>query len=287
MAFLVVGSLLISAPSFAQSSPETVVPTKTQLELNDQGVRAMVEGDYSGAVARLERSARLGEANVIYLNLGRAYQKLGNCQKAREALQKAKSVPAVADPPRDEVEAVADKYLAELPKSCPDQPDAETARTPGDDGATDDAGDSEAADTSDPAATARNDSPEDIVAPGSQDDPAAEDGVNLLGWGTTLTGVALVGGGVALHFVAESDRSEVRDAPRNAAGRVETLTQAEAAKIETNADRLDTIGLAVGITGGLAAVAGTYMLVSTDEDAGQLGVGISSKDVVLSWFGRF
>jgi Flp pilus assembly protein TadD len=105
----------IPATSFAQASGgETAEISEAQQTLNDEGVRAMIEGDFAGAVALLERSVRMGEKNVTYLNLGRAYQKLGNCKKARKALVMAKSAPAVKDPTEKEVTDRAEEFLAEL-----------------------------------------------------------------------------------------------------------------------------------------------------------------------------
>lgn len=95
-------------------------PSKAQLDLNDHGVENIVAGNYARAVAQLEEAVlRGGEFNIIYLNLGRAYQKLGNCAKARDALAKAKSAQPVDDPPAELVDKKADQYLSELGQVCP------------------------------------------------------------------------------------------------------------------------------------------------------------------------
>lgn len=258
---LVLGAVLLGAPepSIAQENPSgraVAEPTDAQTSLNDDGVRAMIEGDYAGAVSLLERSIRLGEINVTYLNLGRAYQKLGRCAKAREALQKAKTSPAVADPPASEVAAVSDQYLAELDKNC------RVDHEPAGDGA-----------------NKRG----QVNDPGSPVDDGG--GTNILGWGMTLSGVALIGGGVALHFIAESDRAVVLDTPE---GQRVGVSQREATKIEEDADRLDTIGLAVGIGGGVAAAVGTYLLLTDDagDDEGA-SVWIGPQNVGVSWTQHF
>ncbi len=260
---------VLSGRAFAQDAQPAeqpvAEPSEAQLSLNDDGVRAMIEGDFAGAVAQLERSIRLGEINVTYLNLGRAYQKMGRCAKARGALEKAKTAPAVADPPPSEVRAVADRYLAELAEDC--------------------TGDEQA-----PADDTRDDSPEDKDdAPLEIGAPAeADTAPNLLGWGATISGVALVGGGVAMHFLAESERAPVTDSN----GVVNDVTQRQAADIEKTADSYDTIGLAMGIGGGVLAAVGTYLLL-TDEapeeavsDDGTT-VYIGRDSVGISWTQHF
>lgn len=107
-----------SVPQSAQATESAARPTDAQLELNDRAVENIVEGNFARAVAQLEEAVLRGEFNILYLNLGRAYQKLGNCDKARAALTKAKNTPAVAEPARDLVAKKADQYLAEIDASC-------------------------------------------------------------------------------------------------------------------------------------------------------------------------
>jgi tetratricopeptide (TPR) repeat protein len=245
---------------------QIVEPSEAQMSLNDDGVRAMIEGDFAGAVSLLERAKRLGSLNVTYLNLGRAYQKLGRCPEARLALEQAKTAPAVADPPPAEVNSVADEYLAELAEVCDDNaPEAPV--------------DTEDPDAQDP----------DAQDPDAQEPAAGVDrstGPNILGWGMAATGVALVGGGVALHFIAESDRAAVLDTPEGQT--VGGLTQREAAQIGEDADQLDTIGLAMGIGGGVAAAWGTYLIL-TDESGEEDGatVWIGPQSIGASWTQQF
>ncbi len=121
-----------AATDEAPAPTKATKPTKAALDLNDHGVENIVAGNYARAVAQLEEAVlRGGEFNIIYLNLGRAYQKLGNCAKARAALAKAKTAPPVDDPPAKLVAKKADQYLAELPDSCADEHKA-TANGQGD-----------------------------------------------------------------------------------------------------------------------------------------------------------
>jgi tetratricopeptide (TPR) repeat protein len=106
-----------------QPKPESgefrvVQPSDEQLALNDEGVEALIEGNYARAVAHFEQALLLGEFNVTYLNLGRAYQRLGECQKAQQALGKVKTSPRIENPPVKVVNRKAKQYLVEIGDSC-------------------------------------------------------------------------------------------------------------------------------------------------------------------------
>lgn len=74
------------------------LPTPEQQNLNDQAVQALTEENYAKAISYLEEALYIGGLNVSYLNLGRAYQRLGNCRKAKEALRKVPEAPRVEKP---------------------------------------------------------------------------------------------------------------------------------------------------------------------------------------------
>ena len=137
---LIAGCLLITVlsmspePAFAQGASDgagIVEATEEQVRLNDQGVRAISEEDYVKAISLLEEAKYLGELNITYLNLGRAYQLAGRCQKAREALEKVASAPKVEKPPPGLVESKAREYLGVLSETCTEaQTSEETETTP-------------------------------------------------------------------------------------------------------------------------------------------------------------
>lgn len=104
----------------AQSAPAqaTVEPSNAQLELNNRAVKAIVAKDYPKAVRLFRSSLDLGELNITYVNMGRAYQYMGNCKDAEKAFDKALSAPAVAQPSADKIAAVIAKYRKELKESC-------------------------------------------------------------------------------------------------------------------------------------------------------------------------
>lgn len=106
--------------SYAQSgdAQPTVEPSSAQLELNNRGVQAIVAKQYETAVRLFRSSTDLGELNITYVNMGRAYQYMGECENAEAAYDKALEAPAVASPSPDKIAAVIARYRMELDESC-------------------------------------------------------------------------------------------------------------------------------------------------------------------------
>jgi len=95
-------------------------PVKEQLlKLNEEAVEALAAGDYVLAIERLEESLAIEELNVTYLNLGRAYAKNGQCNKALEAYDRMAVAPRVDEPSPELIFATLTKYRAELLETCP------------------------------------------------------------------------------------------------------------------------------------------------------------------------
>ena len=101
------------------ASAQTVELTQTQRSYNDQGVAALASDDYSTAISSFEASLTMGAANIIFLNLGRAFQRSGQCLRAKQTYAKVADAPVVAAPTKAEVDAVLAKFQAELPQVCP------------------------------------------------------------------------------------------------------------------------------------------------------------------------
>jgi hypothetical protein len=97
------------------------VPSEAQLEMNEKGVKAIVDGDFDKAARLFQASIDLGKLNITYLNLGRALQKAGRCREAKQAYLnvKKKETPKVQNPPPFEISSRAEQYLAELERTCP------------------------------------------------------------------------------------------------------------------------------------------------------------------------
>jgi hypothetical protein len=132
--FLII-ALLWSVPVAAQ-----VEPTPEQKKLNREAYKSMAQKDHEAAIDAYLRSLERGELNVTWLNLGRAYQKSGQCQKAFEAYEHVPDAPQVAKPGPEVVASSLEKFLAELESECPteiitrctladDEPDADVLVT--------------------------------------------------------------------------------------------------------------------------------------------------------------
>jgi len=102
------------------SGQEFAEQSESQKQLNKQGVDAMFASDFEKAILSFKSSLTLGELNVTYLNLGRAYAKNGDCAEAQASYDKVLTSPQVALPTPGEVKVFLDKYLADLDTTkCP------------------------------------------------------------------------------------------------------------------------------------------------------------------------
>mgnify|MGYP002633194949 CR=1 FL=1 len=98
-------ALVCATPAAAQ---DFASPSDTQIKLYEEGAAAFQAGEFEKAVRLFQASIDLGPLNLTYLNLGRALFRLDRCEEARDALDKARSAPRVANPPP---EAVMDKIV--------------------------------------------------------------------------------------------------------------------------------------------------------------------------------
>ncbi len=264
----------------AKQVQKFVEPSPEQVSLNDTAVRALFAGDLLVAISRLEESNAIGELNITYLNLGRAYQLAHRCAKAREALDKALVAPAVKAPSPKVVESKAREYLGELDKSCgadkghlehPVDTESLASAVAAVDRAVVDARRRQ-------AVQAKRRQPAPVLD--------VDNGHSTWGWTSLIAGTALVAGGVGAHLWAESLRSEVVDAPVED-GLIQK-TEVEAYQTQQRANTIDTISLSTLITGGLAVGVGAYLLVTdgaNEQPAVTLAVG--DDGVGLAYSGRF
>ncbi|MEL6182333.1 MAG: hypothetical protein AAFS10_25480 [Myxococcota bacterium] len=111
-------------PAHAQPSNNVreVQLTQTQQELLESAVAADKQKDYTSAIEYLRASLRLGESDVVYINLGRILFRLARCQEAAEAYMKVPLAPhlkVTGGQSREELLAIADRYFADLKRECP------------------------------------------------------------------------------------------------------------------------------------------------------------------------
>ena len=279
-------SIVVSSSASAQETddeqPEFAESTEQVQKLNDQAVSAIITGNYPRAIALLEESRQIAESNIVYLNLGRAYQKIGNCKKAREALEKVSTAPIVKDPSPQFVQEKADQYLAEVEEECAEEEAAEEPESSSEQ--TDES--TAEPDGKESSAEISSDEPSDGGEPDELDEPPPADSSggwkSGVGWAGVGTGVALIGGGVALHFVAESRRNSIGGDD----GELASVTYAEAQNIERDANNLDTIGLGMGIGGAVLAGVGAYFLAtsgSSEADRSQVSLRVGPHRASVVW----
>ncbi len=113
--FLVSSGLLL-APALAQEPSE---PTQAQRELNDQGIEAIVAEEYMRAVRLFEASLDLGELNITFVNMARAYQRAGMCEEADQYYGRALEAPPVISPTPEQIAEVIETYRQEMRETCP------------------------------------------------------------------------------------------------------------------------------------------------------------------------
>jgi hypothetical protein len=250
------------------SSPDqqTIELSDEARRLNDEAVSAIIKGDYTPAIALLEQLREFGESNVVFLNLGRAYQKLGQCRKARDMLTQVESAPAVGKPSPELVRKKARKYMRELTSDCPEKPDDASAKSTGTEdqaAACADTSDRAQAPTSNPRSTWRK----------------------QVGWAGVSTGVAAGVGGLALHFVAKSKRESIGGLD----GEPANVRYPEAIRRRDQANKFDTIGVSLGILGVMATGMGAYFLLSestAESTANQISLSTLAGGIGVVWSGR-
>ncbi len=245
----VVLALCAATPCFAQESVEA---SEQQVELNDQALEAMNDGNYVRAASLLEEANHLGELNVTYLNLGRSYQHMGRCADARQALQEALTAPQVASPPPDLVQKKAREYLADVEDSCEQDQPAEPSEGVG-------------------------------LAPQS---PAADSSGRTWGYVALGTGAAFMVGAGLLEWQAISLRDDIEDADANGDGFADDLTRRQALDKQDDANLYDTLALSGAVAGGALVGTGLYLIFSSDTSQ-QLSLAPGPNSFSVSWTLRY
>ncbi len=132
----------------------------------------------------------------------------------------------------------------------------------------------------------------DPLTPPPTDVPPSSGGFNpsIWSWVSLGTGLALVGTGVALHFVAEGQRDDVRSALRGEET-ITSMTRQEALDKEASANTLDTVGLITMSVGGAAVIAGALIMAFTwdgdSESDSHISGAVSPDGALLFWTIQF
>jgi tetratricopeptide (TPR) repeat protein len=260
--------LTTALPVYAQQPVEEYAsgePSSDQVRLNKSAVEAILAEDYKKATGLLEASLELGKLNVTYLNLGRAYQKLGECQKSKRAYLAVLTAPAVAEPPPKLINAKAEQYLEELEEECAtDLAAGDAADMPGESG-------------------------------GEIEPPVGEqvESSNVLGWSATIGGGVLLATSGALFLAGDAQHAEVESAHqesnRAADGSVTEISRQRALDSQASGDALKTAALSTAIVGAAVTGLGVYWLLSDDggESDTQVGLGAGASGWTVRFSTRF
>ena len=98
---------------------DTTAASRAQRKLIGEGLKAHSAADYQAAIELFRKANESGELNIIWLNLGRALQKNGDCYGARQAFSRALEAPPVPNPAVNLVVEAVEKFRAELQTECP------------------------------------------------------------------------------------------------------------------------------------------------------------------------
>ncbi len=292
VAAVVLGTM-VPAGAAAEDDGERPIyaPTDEQLELNERGVEALIEGRAARAVALLTEAYRLGEVNILALNLGRAHHALGNCEEARDKLTLVAELPVIEHPPPERIEERADEYLEDVEETCRDDQEIEVddpdelETEPGEDEAVER---QEQPDEQDqPEEVEPLDPPSDV-----EDDQRSWWAENQRGVGmiTAVSGVVAASGGGVLHLVARQQHDTLNDQVRGDDDVVTDITQNEYRQQQAQIGRLDTIGVATGAVGVAAIAAGALIWMTADdaeEPSAQLDVSVGHDGAGIDWIMRF
>ncbi len=241
-AFFLSFGLCLAIPLMAHAEDlsgdrELVELTDEQVSLNAAGVEALIEENPARAVAFLTDAYRIEPVNILALNLGRAYQFLGQCDRARQKLEQVSELPVVDSPPASRVDQRAQEYLLEVEENCIDD---------------------EPADIEAPDVDEQPSVDEDKPLPDSLTSPPPPQGNKRL-MIPVLAGTGLLAAGTIFHLMARSERSQVTDFE----GPINTqITQSEAIDAQHRANRYDGLALISVIGGALFVGVGGYFFLN-------------------------
>ncbi len=290
---------LVASPLAAQEDPAPVEPTNAQVQLYSKALEAFQTERYPDAIDLLKSALALGELNLLYLNLGRAYFRNGQCEEAVAAYESAITAPTVPDPPAAVILSKIKQYRGDLNKGCPGVIVVECI--PAEIQVSVDGGQPQpCGEISVPAGehtligTLMQDSAQTTVVVGprgrvtatleiqvSTDGPPSISGQALAGWSSVGLGVAALGTAVALDLLvvnpAVNDfETAVLNGDDGASG------------LKDDASTAQFSVLAVGGAGVALAITGVVLLLLDDEPSAQeddaaVVVGPNGVGVSLRW----
>jgi len=261
---VVVLAVLSASAATAFAEDEIAKPTSPAARGHlTAGVRLYRMGDFEEAIKEYKAGALIEDAPIFYYNLGQAYRKVGNYDKAiwnyQRFLDRAKPLPANV---KEATERFIREMTAEKEQAARNTPPTEPSPSP-----------APSTESSPPPPSPPP--PETIVL---QAEPWYAD---KLGWGLAGTGLAVTGVAVWLGI----DAKGLDDDANAEAG------QAKRGYLRDRADSRRLAGTIVGVAGGALLVAGIVKLALTENDhekrieSTSIDVGLSPNGIAV--MGRF
>jgi tetratricopeptide (TPR) repeat protein len=257
-AFLVVFTSIVN-PTLAwgqadseDSAADSGEARKKALELFSQSEAAYQDGRFDEAARLLEQAYGMHKEPVLLYNLARAYEGMGELEKAVTAYRGY-----IEGSPEARDRGAITRRIETLEKQLADQKklDAEKQKLAAE-------------------RARRQDSPE----PPPADPDRERTGRGIWPWLTAGAGVALLGSGAVVGVLSQSKRDDADADPSHASAR-ETFRDAES---------LATTANVLFIVGGLVTVGGvTWILISTPSSAEQAAVGLGVGPGSLRLQGRW
>lgn len=261
---VVVLAALSASAATAFAEDEIAKPTSPAArEHLTAGVRLYRMGDFEEAIKEYKAGALIEDAPIFYYNLGQAYRKVGNYDKAiwnyQRFLDRAKPLPANV---KEATERFIREMTAEKEQAARNTPPTEPSPSP--------------APKTEPSPPPPSPSPAKTIT--VQAEPWYAD---KFGWGLAGTGFVVTGVAVWLRIDANG-----LDDDANA-----ELAQRKRSELRDRADSRRLAGTIAGVAGGALLVAGIIKLALTDNDrekqieSTSIDFGVSPNGIAV--LGRF
>lgn len=204
--------------------------------LYEVGAEFYDAGRYEAAIEAFEEAYKLSGRHPLLMNISSAYEKLGNLDKALEALEKFQ-------PHSGDRKNTIGKRIASLKDRIATQEEANKATAL-------------APTTASPDKT----DPSPMLAPREE----ATSGTRIAAWSTLVGGSLLLAAGTTVYLLGESDHQhvdqEIKDGILNLS---DPIDLAEAEKLEKNGDDKKLLGYAI-LGGGAVSVLTSIILFAVD-----------------------
>lgn len=250
--------------ALAQEASEAPDQTAVVEQLYLEGAALYKDRKYRPAIEKFNAAyAIYPEPNLLY-NIGRAYEALGELEKAIESFKQCAAAEGTSEDVRTRAKAKVEQL--EKAKMRSRLTAAEEPKPP-------------------KAAPAPKPSPSPALTAATTPEPSPVYAISA--WTSAALAVGLAAGGGVMLALGIGDHNEVEDAKRNAGGGPTNLTQIQAQALIDDGSQKKMIGGILLGAGGAAAVAAVTFFILDAKQAPSVGVSVSGSAASVSLGGRF